>query len=423
MGLFGSKSEGGFMDVIRCDEKEYLVYKWRPSGEANSTRRENAIRYGSSLRVKDGEMAVFVYQQKDGTLQDYIVGPYDQTIKTANFPVLSGLVGAAFGGASPFQAEIYFINLAGNVQVKFGVPWFDISDPRLPELPVPCAVRGTLTFNITDYKAFITNNRLIHFELEDLKRQIRDFFVSKVKGVVKNIPFANNVPVVLIENRIEDVSDIIKTKMKEDLVSDFGINLKRIDIADIELDKSHAHYLQLKKATADQQTKMAVAQTDMNILHLQESQRIQRKDVELGVEGKNFAVHQLNTQADILKTAAENLGQMSQVNLGGGVGMNPAGLMAGMAIGGAVGNQMGALVTNIQTPPPVPSIKYFIIVNGQQAGPYELEQLKILAANGQFTREQQAWKEGMSAWTVAVNIPELAALFQSVPPPVPPPLP
>ena len=66
------------------------------------------------MRVKDGELAVFVYQQKDGSMQDYIVGPYDQTIKTANFPVLSGIVGAAFGGASPFQAEIYFINLSIN---------------------------------------------------------------------------------------------------------------------------------------------------------------------------------------------------------------------------------------------------------------------------------------------------------------------
>ena len=66
MGLFSNKSEGGLMDVIRCDEQEYLVWKWRPSGEANSTKRENAIRYGSSLRVKDGELAVFVYKQKDG---------------------------------------------------------------------------------------------------------------------------------------------------------------------------------------------------------------------------------------------------------------------------------------------------------------------------------------------------------------------
>jgi membrane protease subunit (stomatin/prohibitin family) len=173
MGLFGNKSEGGLMDVIRCDEQEYLVWKWRPSGEANSTKRENAIRYGSSLRVKDGELAVFVYQQKDGSLQDFIVGPYDQTIKTANFPVLSSIVGAAFGGASPFQAEIYFINLSGNVQVRFGIPYFDVFDPRFLDFAVPIAARGTITFNLTDYKAFIKLNRLINFELEDFNKQIK----------------------------------------------------------------------------------------------------------------------------------------------------------------------------------------------------------------------------------------------------------
>ena len=53
MGLFSKdKSEGGLMDVIRCDEQEYLVWKWRPSGAANSTNKENAIRVSSSLRVK-----------------------------------------------------------------------------------------------------------------------------------------------------------------------------------------------------------------------------------------------------------------------------------------------------------------------------------------------------------------------------------
>ena len=164
MGLFGKKSEGGLMDVIRCDEQEYLVWKWRPSGEANSTKKENAIRFGSSLRVKDGELAVFVYKQKDGAMQDYIIGPYDQTIKTANFPILSGIVGSAFGGASPFQAEIYFINLAGNIPINFGIPYFNITDSRLADFPVPMSVRGKIIFNITDYKLFIKNTRLINFE-------------------------------------------------------------------------------------------------------------------------------------------------------------------------------------------------------------------------------------------------------------------
>ena len=153
MGLFGlgtaKGKSGGIMNVIRCDEPEYLVWKWRPEGQgANSTSRENSIRYGSSLRVKDGEVAVFVYKQKDGTMQDFIVGPYDDTIKTANFPILSSIVGLAFGGESPFQSEIYFINLQGNNQVKFAIPYFDVADPRLPDFPVPVAVRGAITFNM-----------------------------------------------------------------------------------------------------------------------------------------------------------------------------------------------------------------------------------------------------------------------------------
>ena len=123
MGLFGKGKGGGLMNVIRCDEQNYLVWKWRPEGQdINSTTRENSIRYGSSLRVKDGELAVFVYKQDNGTIQDFIVGPYDSTINTANFPVLSNIVGLAFGGESPFQAEVYFINLAQNNQLFFSVP-------------------------------------------------------------------------------------------------------------------------------------------------------------------------------------------------------------------------------------------------------------------------------------------------------------
>lgn len=130
MGLFDRTKEGGLMDVIRCDEQEYLVWKWRPSGQANSTQKENSIRFGSSLRVKDGEVAVFVYSQKDGTLMDYIVGPHDDMIKTINFPILTDLVGKLWGGNSPFQAEIYYINVQGNNQIRFAVPYFEVEIGR-----------------------------------------------------------------------------------------------------------------------------------------------------------------------------------------------------------------------------------------------------------------------------------------------------
>ena len=128
MGLFGfgsKKNEGGLMDVIRCDEQEYLVWKWRPAGQdANTTNKENSIRWGSSLRVKDGEVAVFVYKQKDGSMQDFIEGPFDQIIKTENFPVITSILGAAYDGASPFQAEIYFIKLVYSNKVLIFIEYY-----------------------------------------------------------------------------------------------------------------------------------------------------------------------------------------------------------------------------------------------------------------------------------------------------------
>ena len=59
------------MDAIRCDEPDYLIWKWRPNGGTEKTRKENAIRWGSVLTVKEGSLAVFVYKGS----HDYVWGP------------------------------------------------------------------------------------------------------------------------------------------------------------------------------------------------------------------------------------------------------------------------------------------------------------------------------------------------------------
>ena len=444
MGLFGNKSEGGMMDVIRCDEQEYLVWKWRPSGEANTTKKENAIRYGSSLRVKDGELAVFVYQQQDGSMQDFIVGPYDQTIKTANFPILSSIVGAAFGGDSPFQAEIYFINLSGNMQLKFGIPYFDVFDPRFLDFAVPMAVRGTITFNITNYKGFIKLNRLLNFELDDFNKQIKDSVAKYIKAVITNIPAEKGMPVLQIERQIFQINEFVEAYLKPRLENDFGVNLKGLDIATIEVDKESNGFAELKKITIDQQSKATIAQNDVSIKNLQDMQninagnmeetlRLQREEAQraqkLQTETNFMGAHALNQQTDVLKTGAESLGNMS--NMGGGSGgMNPAGMMTGMMMGGAMGNQMAGMMNSMgqnmqnqqNTPPPPPTIAYSVSVNGQTAGPFHLQQLQQMVQNGQLTPNTHVWKQGMAAWELAGNVQELATLFGAVPPPPPPPV-
>ena len=446
MGLFGSKSEGGLMDVIRCDEPEYLIWKWRPSGDANSTKKENAIRYGSSLRVKDGEVAVFVYKQKDGEMQDFIEGPYDQTIKTANFPILTSIVGAAFGGASPFQAEIYFINLSGNIQVRFGIPYFDVFDPRFLDFAVPMAARGTITFNVTDYKGFIKLNRLINFELEDFNKQIKDAVTKYVKGIITNIPSDNGIPVLQMEKKILDINDLIAARIKTRLEGDFGVNMKAFDLASIDVDKESVGYAELRKVTSEQATKTTIAQTDVSIKNLHDMQainsqnmeetlRIQREEAQraqkLQTESNFIGAHALNQQTDVLKTAANNLGQMGSMNTGSGGGMNPAGMMTGMMMGGAMGGQMANMMNQMgnnmhqqqNTPPPPPQIQYSVSLNGQTAGPFNWQQLQQMVQSGQLSRNTHVWKQGMAAWEIAGNVQELAALFAAAPPPPPPPPP
>lgn len=449
MGLFGRGINGGIMNVIRCDEQDYIVWKWRPKGQdVNSTSRENSIRYGSSLRVKDGEVAVFVYKQKDGTMQDFIEGPFDQTIKSANFPVLSSIVGLAYGGNSPFQAEVYFINLQSNNQLRFAVPYFDVFDPRLPDHGVPMAVRGTITFNITDYRGFIKLNRLINFDHDQFLKQIKAALQKYIKGVVMNVPQEMCIPVVQMERQILNINNKVEEYLKPRIENDFGVNLKGLDIAALEIDKDSPYYAELRQLTAGNTARTMNAQTDVNIQNLQDTQRINAANMEetlriqreeaqraqrLQTETNFMGAFGLEQQTEVLKTGAQSLGQMGNMNAGGGTGgMNPAGMMTGMMMGGAMGQQMAGMMQNmgqqmqgaINTPPPIPNVQYHISVNGVQAGPFTIPQLAQMVQSGQINAQTYIWKQGMANWELAGNVQELAFLFTSLasgPMPPPPP--
>ncbi len=452
MALFGlgkSRGEsGGLMNVIRCDEPDYLVWKWRPQGQdANSTSRENAIRYGSSLRVKDGEVAVFVYNQKDGPLQDFIEGPFDDTITTANFPVLASIVGMAFGGESPFQAEVYFINLQGNNQVKFAIPYFDVADPRMPDIPVPVSVHGTITFQLEDYRNFIKLNRLVEFDLDSFKSQIKDAMSRKIRSIVASVPFELGLPVVQLDRQIDQISETIEARLRGRL-DEFGVTMKHIDVNQLVVDKESDAYLQVKAVTGDILAQTLKAQGELNIQNMRETQRIQLENMEesmriqreeaqraqrLQTESNHMGAHALDQQASVLREAASSLGQMGTMDSGGG-GMNPAGMMTGMMMGGAMGQQMagmmGAMGQQVQgamqAPPPLPGVQYMIAVNGVQSGPFNMQQLQQMAQAGQVTTQTYVWKQGMPQWELAGNVAELAPLFAApTPPPVPgmPPVP
>ena len=438
MGILKKQSAGGFMDEIRCDEPSYLIWKWHPAGaQPGNNDRENAIRWGSSLRVKDGEVAVFVYNQKNGTMQDYIEGPYDETIKTANFPVLASIVGLAYDGGTPFQAEVYFINLSHVVQVKFGVPFFDIYDPRFADFGVPVAVRGTVSFCIADYREFIKLHRLTNFSLGDFQRQIRDAVCRYVKDAVANAPAANNIPVIQIETKTAQINDAVEYDISERLKESFGVLVSGVDIAAIEIDKTSEGYRHLMAVTRDIAATRVEAETQDYVERL----RIQREEGQYAMHKQtqtaNIGAFQVEKQAEVGVAGAQALGQMGangagDVSLGGsGEGFNMAAMMASMAVGGAVGQNIAGAMNNMMgginqqttpgaVPPPIPAVAYHVAVNGQATGPFDLSVLTQMAAAGQLTADSLVWKNGMAQWAKAGTVDELKNLFANAMPPIPP---
>ena len=448
MSLF--KKEGGIMDVIRCDEEDYLIWKWNPYRVyPNNTNKENSIHWGSSLRVKDGSVAVFVYKQKNEVYQDFIEGPFDDIIKTKNLPIITNIIGLLYDGGSPFQAEVYFINLAKIIQVKFAVPFFDIYDPRFTDFSVPIAVRGVLTFNISDYKAFIKLHRLDAFDLERFKEQTKEVITKYIKSYVSGYPSKNNMSVLQLERQLPDINEVCERHIKSELEKDFGVNVSRLDVSDIEINKESEGYLQLKSVTQDVTTATIKAQTEAKLKNIQAEQkdyeeqlRIKREEGQyaqhLQSQSQNIGAYQTEKQAEVGVAGAEALGKMgangaTNVDLGNGNlgsnGMNMAGLVAGMAMGGAIGQNMAGMFNNMNqgintpniTPPPMTQTIYFMALPNGQYAQYDINGLKNNITQGLLTRDTLIWKQGLPNWVKATEVVEVSALFDGgiVPPEMP----
>ena len=151
----------------------------------------------------------------------------------------------------------------------------------------------------------------------------------------------------------------------------------------------------------------------------------------------NIGAFQVEKQAEVGVAGAQALGQMGangagDVSLSGsGEGFNMAAMMASMAVGGAVGQNIAGAMNNMMgginqqatpgaVPPPIPTVAYHVAVNGQATGPFDISVLTQMAAAGQLTADSLVWKNGMAQWAKAGTVDELKNLFANAMPPIPP---
>jgi hypothetical protein len=139
----------------------------------------------------------------------------------------------------------------------------------------------------------------------------------------------------------------------------------------------------------------------------------------------NIGAYQTEVSGEVGIAGAEALGKMGEkgagsIDLGGqGAGFNPVSMMAGMALGSAVGkNIAGTLDKSINqfevgqgVPPSIPVTKFYVAKDGNPTGPFDIATLKTMITSGNFNPDSLVWKDGMPEWQKASTQNEFTGLF------------
>lgn len=350
-------------------------------------------------------------------------------------------------------------NLSKGSQLNFAIPYFDVFDPRLQDYGVPVSVHGAVVYAIEDMDLFHSVNRNEGYSDETFKNKLRGQLTKFIKSVVSNAPSDAQIPVVQIERKIFEISELIRQRVTPQVEKLFGITIRSLDITNINVDKESRGYRELKALTADLEKERMMAQHNaqisnfnlnndlqqdmlkkqselnldamgrkqeldldgqeelqrMNLENQRETMRIQREEMQrasrLQTEQTFLGAHQANLNAGVLNNATDNgINAFRQQPMG--EGMNGAPQMPGQkGMGGAPQMPgMGAAV---------PQVQYYIGINGQQYGPCDWNKLQQLVQQGQLTQQSYVWKNGMAQWEFAGNVTELAPLFQGTAPQMP----
>ncbi len=368
------------------------------------------LRLGSQLIVKPGQVAFFVYRGKvcdeiqEGAL----------TLKTGNIPLLTKLISLPFGGDSPFQAEVWFINKLAKLDTKWGTPSpIQVEDPKYGII-VPIRAFGQYGFRIANPRLFLDTlmGSVATISDETIRQYFRGKIMSTVSSQIGGL-FNDKISFLNITAHLEELSLAAQVKVSP-VMERFGILLETFYFESLSVPENDPSYIKLKQ--------------------------IKEKAAELNIVGRD--IYQLDKSMDVLKTAASNEGGINSSILQSGMGMG-----MGVIMGNQIGQQAGQLLTHLPaagsmapntagapssfappaTPPPTAPLVFFVSINGQQAGPYPTAALQQMMPLGQFHAQSLVWRQGMAAWQAAGTIPELVGLFAplipATPPPLPPPLP
>lgn len=290
----------------------------------------------TQLIVHESQEAIFFMNGQ--ALDMFGAGRY--TLETQNIPKIGKVLNRTTGDKTPFHCEVYFINKAEQMAIKWG------TDSKVTYVepnygfPISIGASGEMSLRVEDSRKLLlkligTENFL---EQQKLVSFFRAFLMTRVKTYIAQYMKNNAVNIFEIDEYLTAFSESLHTQLVPDF-TDYGIALERFFVTQVVKPDGDRQYEKFKELHFRQYADIAEAklrqQTD--IINAQtEAQKVvidsQAQATKRAQEGYTYAQERgFDVAQDIARNEA--VGQFTNM----GVGL---GTMAGVGgvVGGVVGN-------------------------------------------------------------------------------------
>lgn len=370
MGLW-DQIKAQFLDVIQWldDSNNALVWRFPVEGQA--------IQDGGKLVVREGQAAVFM---AEGKLSD-VFGPGTYELSTRTRAIAGFFESIRYGFNMPYKGDVYFVSTRQFTDQKWGTPNpVPMRDKDLGVVRIRAF--GVFAYRITDPATFLrevvgTNG---WYTTEEINGQLKRKLVSALADTLGE----SKIPVLDLAAQYMDLGDALRQRLTGWFQENYGVTLTDFVVENVSVPPEVEKMM-------DRRSSMALA-------------------------GDMGAYTQFQA-ANAIEEAAKRPG-------GGGAFME-AGL--GLALGGAVGSQLGKAQAQegpfnphagMGPPPPptAPSRFHYHGPSGQ--GEYDAAQIaQMVQANrgGQHS----VWLAGWPGWKPWNEVQDVARLVPPAPPPAP----
>lgn len=300
----------------------------------------------TQLIVHESQEAIFFM---NGQALD-LFGPGRYTLETENIPLLGRFLNRITGDKSPFHCEVYFINKAEQMSIKWG------TDSKVQYIeptygfPIAIGAGGEMSMRVADSRKLLI--KLVGTESYLGQHQLVSFFrailMSRVKTYIAQYMKNNAVSIFEIDEHLTVFSEALHRQLWNDFMS-YGIALERFFVTQIVKpdgdrqyerfkDLHFRQYADIAEAKLRQQTDLIYAQTEaQKVVIDSQAQATKRQQ-----EGYTYAQER---GFDVAGMVARNEATGQFTNLGVGIGT-----MAG--VGGSVAGILGNAMNSTAQPAP-----------------------------------------------------------------------